>query len=98
VNRRGALLGPEGSGLSQQEFRFLGVWDCFFWVTDAWIFADRCVSGGWGRLSPNRWCGCLVLGVLFPWGGVFICQVVVWGWFSCPYFENCIVDASIFVA
>ena len=20
-----------------------------------------------------------------------------WGWFSCPYFENCIVDASIFV-
>ena len=20
-----------------------------------------------------------------------------WGWCSCPYFENCIVDASIFV-
>jgi len=65
VSGRGALLGPEESGPSQQEFLLLGVWDCFFWVTDAWIFADRCVSGGWGRLSPNCWWVHL-MGVLFP--------------------------------
>jgi hypothetical protein len=70
VSGRGALLGPEESGSGQREEFFLGVWGFFFWVTDAWIFADRCVSGGWGRLSSNRWCGCSGPGVLFPWVGV----------------------------
>jgi len=36
------------------------------------------------------------VGVLFPCGMFFYLVVVVQGWCSCPYFENCIVDASIF--
>jgi hypothetical protein len=73
----------------------------FFWVT----CCTDCVSlwglwlvwwCGWGQPSPN--CSGLVFvpGCVFPradaggaGGG--------WGWCSCPYFENCIVDASIFV-
>jgi len=49
----------------------LGVGSGFLWVTAQPVVVDWLVGlGGWGRLSPNRWCGCLVLGVLFPWGGV----------------------------
>ena len=36
------------------------------------------------------------MGVLFPCGMFFYLVVVVRGWCSCPYFENCIVNASIF--
>ena len=39
----------------------------------------------------SRW------GVLFPFASVFPRVVVVRIRCSCPYFENCIVDASIFV-
>ncbi len=68
-----------------------GGWFCFFWVTARLIVVG---CGGWGRLSLNCWWVCL-MGVLFPW---MVGLSGVWwglGRCSCPYFENCIVDASI---
>jgi hypothetical protein len=95
VKGRGALLGPEESGRVSLET----------WTGFSGSLLHRllglCGSGGWcgwvaGAGSHQTvGVGVLLLGVLFPWGGVFTWQVVVWGWCSCPYFENCIVDASI---
>jgi hypothetical protein len=51
---------------------------------------------GWGRPSPNRREGFLIwVFVSLGWGSGVVGGGC--GWCSCPYFENCIVDASIFV-
>ena len=93
MDHRGALLGPEESGLAHRIRS--GGWDCFFWVTDTRIFADRvCLVAGAGSHQTSGVEGSV--GVLFPCGMFFYLVVVVQGWCSCPYFENCIVDASIF--
>jgi hypothetical protein len=83
---RGALLGPEESGLNPEGFGTvssrvtvtLGFW-CGGWLGPALT-----------KLLVGSLSGCVVsLGGGF--GGVWW----MWSWFSCPYFENCIVDASI---
>jgi hypothetical protein len=88
---RGALLGPEESGWVSSEVRtgFSGsllCWDlCGFWC------------GGWlGPAFAILLVGFWVLGVVALVFGVLAVSGGC-GWFSCPYFENCIVDASIFV-
>ena len=90
---RGALLGPEGSGQ-------LSSW------RDGLVFLGRFHTGSlrilvWGVVGAgshqtpgdDAFEGCCVS----PESG---CPrgVVVKDRCSCPYFENCIVDASIFVA
>ena len=96
MGHRGALLGPEESGPANRNL-VSGGWDCFFWVTDtldlcgSWV----CLVAGAGSHQTSGVEGSV--GVLFPCGMFFYRVVVVRGWCSCPYFENCIVDASIFV-
>jgi hypothetical protein len=96
VDRRGALLGPEGSGrpVYRVVLVFLGhllhrlciplgiVVGVVVWLGPAFIklFWSGVCSG---VCFPSGW---------MPGGAGGGC-----GWCSCPYFENCIVDASIFV-
>jgi len=62
---RGALLGPEESGPARRELVLSGGWFCFFKGHELHPVG---VVGGWGRLSPNRWCGCLDLGCVVSLG------------------------------
>ena len=63
MSGRGALLGPEESGLANgPEGSGVGTVSSRVTVTLTLVG----VVGGWGRLSPN--CGGVhFLGVLFPW-------------------------------
>ena len=91
VNRRGALLGPEESGRlsSENGSVFLG-----HYYTG--IFADLGVAVWLGPVFTKPLVMILLLGVFSLVGGLFDVGGGC-GWCSCPYFENCIVDASIFV-
>lgn len=64
--------------------------DCFFWVTVQPVTVELVAGAGSHQTAVGFffWVCC------FPGGWVLWC-VVMLGWFSCPYFENCIVDASI---
>ena len=93
---RGALLGPEESGRP-------GVSGCSGFsgslaAPTVYPFGDCGWCGGVAGASLHQtvlvWClfrGVFSLGVDAGGAGGG------WGWCSCPYFENCIVDASIFV-
>ncbi len=90
MDRRGALLGPEGSGLAHR--------DCCFWGLVLFLLGHCSTDCGWvwwlGPAVTKLLVVCL-MGVLFPW---MVGLSGVWwglGRCSCPYFENCIVDASI---
>jgi hypothetical protein len=79
VRGRGALLGPEESG------RLVGAVTGF----PLGLLLHKscsCVVCGWGQDAPDCWAGPLLWGLFFKW---WFCSGV------CPYFENCIVDASI---
>jgi hypothetical protein len=83
--------GPVGTGL---------FW--FFWVTCRTGRPSTFVGGGWcggvaGADLHQTPGGDVRMGCVFASWWVFSWVVVVRGWCSCPYFENCIVDASIFV-
>jgi hypothetical protein len=92
VKGRGALLGPEESGqLSswRDGLVFLGRFH-----TESLRIRVWCVVGAGSHQTP----GVEVLRGVFSPEVLLPRVVVVKGWCSCPYFENCIVDASIFVA
>jgi hypothetical protein len=59
VDHRGALLGPEESGLEPGRVLGLFLLGSLLDRFAGWV-------GGWGRLSPNCWWVHL-MGVLFPW-------------------------------
>lgn len=90
---RGALLGPEESGLANGSFgvRGLGLFLLGHGCTGS--LRIWCVWWLGPALTKLRW-GSFFWVCCFPGGWVLRC-VVVRGWCSCPYFENCIVDASI---
>jgi hypothetical protein len=70
----------------------LGVWDCFFWVT---VTLDWFWCGGWLGPALTKLLVGLLDGCVVSLDGGFSGVWWLWGWCSCPYFENCIVDASI---
>jgi hypothetical protein len=89
-------LGPEESGLADEPLGVRGLGLVFLGHGCTGSFGVGCVW--WlGPALTKRLVWVSGLGVLFPWFGCLYWQVVVWGWLSCPYFENCIVDASIFL-
>ena len=83
------LLGPEETGcwpLVPGFFR--GVGPGFFSLRVCLLFTGVC-SGGWGVSA-----GTILASYRFPvWWGLVACG----GW-CCLFFENCTVDASIFVS
>jgi hypothetical protein len=95
VDHRGALLGPEESGLTHRTLRVLGVGSVLlgsraaltvglvWWVAGAGSHQTVGVGVCSGCVVSLGW----VLAVADRWW--------MWGRWSCPYFENCIVDASI---
>ena len=88
-------MGPEESGPgSQGPVGFWGFGTVSSRSRPHWLVLVWWVAGAGSHQTVGV--GVLLLGVLFPWGGMVMRQVVVLlGWLSCPYFENCIVDASI---
>ena len=93
---RGALLGPEESGRESLVTRFL---DRFFWVTKPHR-SDLCGSGRDGGVAGAGCHQVLVAGCRKRGGFSLVCgesPAVAGGCgrCACPYFENCIVDASI---
>ena len=92
---RGALLGPEESGRPELFSGCSGFSGSLAAPAGAfWVMVGVVVWLG-PAFTKLFWSG-VCSGVFFPradaggaGGG--------WGWCSCPYFENCIVDASIFV-
>ena len=82
------------------------------WVLCGLVSLVTCCTGcfalgGWWLVGVVVWLGpafirllCLVgvCRVVFLDGGLLVLVSGGWGWCSCPYFENCIVDASIFIS
>ena len=62
-----------------------------------WIFADRRGVVVWLGPALTKLLVMASVSGVFSLVGCCPRVVVVQGWCSCPYFENCIVDASIFV-
>jgi hypothetical protein len=96
VRGRGALLGPEESGLTHGTLRVLGVGSVSSRVTShagsvelVWWVAG---AGSHQTVGVGVCSGCVVS---LGWVLAVADRWWMWGRWSCPYFENCIVDASI---